>query len=395
MKKIALISIILVLIIKIYLAKKYNITLSFNSDDINYLNSAKVLLEKGMLTYKYNDIPTVFITPIYPLFLAIILKIFGNNNYGEIVIRILQIILSTINLYLIYCIAKKILDKDKAYVAVFLANIYIPNISTPLYLVSETLFMTLFLASINISLILRKNFNIKNMTMFSVLWSITILTRPMVVIIPIIVFLWYLIIYKITLKTLIKYGLYGTIIFVLIMCPWWIRNYNIFGEVIVLTKSVGNPMLQGAFIDYKVIKEDIKEYKEINSVYKLDDAEKKAAQRIAKEGFHKNFFKYLYWYTIGKTIKLWKNPFYWRYILYIKNNVTFIMHYIYLMGFIGLFYYLKQDKIASLFLAILLYINILSCITYSFSRYSYPFMSFIIIYFVALLYKAKAFLRKS
>lgn len=48
-----------------------------NNDDVRYLHTAKVLAEQGKLVYHNMD-PTLFIMPGYPIFIALIVKIFGS-----------------------------------------------------------------------------------------------------------------------------------------------------------------------------------------------------------------------------------------------------------------------------------------------------------------------------
>ncbi|WP_242855943.1 hypothetical protein [Ruminiclostridium josui] len=86
--------IVITTIIKLILIFIYPEKMSVHSDDINYYMSAVYFLKTGVLTYRTFNEPTVFIMPLYPIFLSGVLKILGIGFWGLQAVRIIQIGLS-------------------------------------------------------------------------------------------------------------------------------------------------------------------------------------------------------------------------------------------------------------------------------------------------------------
>ena len=114
---------------------------------------------------------------------------------------------------------------------------------------------------------------------------------------------------------------------------------------------------------------------------------------------------YLYWYTIGKSIMLWKKPFYWHAIFNVPYPDMLFMHRVILaLGTLGLilyvFYFRKKQKQPNLqvnfmgnsnhssshhyypffLFLVILYFNLIYLPYYTFARYAYPVMPLVILF---------------
>jgi len=388
MKRVLMLVVIPILVstlLRLALIFSYGNQLGFESDDSRYVRSARILEEEGRFVYYNPDEPTVYITPVYPMFLAAIFKIFGSGIIGLQSARVIQALLAGAGTYILFLTAKRLFNPAVGILSVFLASFYPPNISTPGYLLTETLFVVLFLWGIYYSFIFADNCSLKKAARWGLLWGLTILCRPTAALIPVIFFLWLLWVRRICLKNVLRYGITASIGFVLVMSPWWTRNYILFKEFIPLTQSSGNPLLQGTYVNYE--KDVVSLTSPQKTERQLDKEEVALAVSRIRKGFSENPKRYLLWYTLGKTIRLWIYPFYWRVLAGVSINAVFAIHFFYILGFVGLLLAMARNFTMNFYtVMIIIYFNILFCIFYSFSRYAYPLMYLVTMYLAFLLY---------
>ena len=148
----------IILIVFILLATNISRTLIFNhvysstplsierGDTSRYEEPALNLLIHGSLAINPTDPHTTALstTPIYSLFIAASYKAFGLNNRYSIII--IQILLSSLTLLIIFLTAKQIWSKRVAFIAMILMALEPLQTLYSQIILSETLF-TLFLAS--------------------------------------------------------------------------------------------------------------------------------------------------------------------------------------------------------------------------------------------------------
>ena len=111
---------------KAYIIFSQGNNLNLSSDDLNYIKSAVALVRKGIFVFHQYNEPTVFVTPVYPLFLASIFKIFGYGFIGLQVARIIQAILSSITVVLVFLSGKVLFNEKVGLIASFLVCFYFP-----------------------------------------------------------------------------------------------------------------------------------------------------------------------------------------------------------------------------------------------------------------------------
>jgi len=178
--------------------------------------------------------PTSFCTPLYPLFLAIIIKTFGENY---IVIRIVQTIISLALVLLLYLIGKQLFDSKVGSLAAFIAALYPFFIYYTGYAMTETLNITL------ISLLVylfyktaRCESEVLPFLLGSVL-ALTSLMRAMMFAFFFVIIILLLIEYssKNRMRRIVIFILGFTLFF----SPWVIRNYLVHKELVILPTTGG------------------------------------------------------------------------------------------------------------------------------------------------------------
>lgn len=360
-------------IIKLILIFEYKNQLTLSSDDLNYIKSAAFMAERGILTYQNFNEPTVFIMPLYPMLLAVIFKFLGAGIIGLQTIRVIQAVLSTITVLMVFLIARNLINDAAGLVASALMSFYLPNITTAGYILTETLFTTLLCVLVFMSLTCPDRFKPLRIAAIALIWTLAVLSRPTIAFYPLFLLIYFYINNKYKLKDIVKSAFIMLAVFIFIMSPWWIRNYKEYGTFIPLTASSGNPMLQGTYIDYNQTPQNTTYYKLGKNSLETDRIEVNLAKKRIHEGFKKDFWAYLKWYTAGKTLIFWRTIFYWKEFFGISQYYVQAMHYILLYGFVGMVLLLIKDfKSFIIPAALIIYFNIVHCVYMAFDRYAFP-----------------------
>jgi len=214
------------LIVKIVLIVKYKNNLTLSSDDLNYVKSAVVLVKRGIYIFHNLNEPTVFVTPVYPFFLALVFKLFGTGFAGLQAARIIQAVISSVTILLVYLIAGKLFNKNVALLAAFLVAFYVPNIVTVGYMLTETLFTMLLCLLLYLACCSQKSQKKPGFVFFrSALGCCHIVQTNHS---PVSDFLFVYLFWseRIKIVEMIKLGTVMFLAFVAVVSPWWIRNYR-------------------------------------------------------------------------------------------------------------------------------------------------------------------------
>jgi len=195
---------------------------NLQGDEYVYHNFAVSFLKgEGWVSEKFFDR-----MPLYPLFLAFIYKIFGIN---WLIVKLFQAFLSSFISIIIFFIGKEVFSKKVGKISALYSTIYFNLIWYTNFLYTEIIF-TLFL-SLSVYLVYRgvkENFNSKYLIFAGIFISLATLTRPLTIVMPIFVFLFFLIYFECKIWIAIKKFLYVLIPFVILYAPWVIRNYYVF-----------------------------------------------------------------------------------------------------------------------------------------------------------------------
>ena len=333
-------------------------------DAHNYDVMTKQLLDNSLLGYDSTE-PNAFTTPGYPLFLAVLYKIFGYSQTSPLMeVRIVQTVLSTINICLLYLLAKQISNKRVALMSALFLSVYPVAIWVPTTILTETLYTFLFLLYLNVQMIAlnRKSLAINFFT--GMVLASAVLVRPLIA--PLIILPYIYCYMKSKDRFLIKGFLINAAGFVLVMLPWWIRNVIVLHKF-VLFATQEDPLLRGTY-PYEIGIE--------NMPY---SNQKQEAVRRLKEGFTKQPLLYLKWYTIGKFDWLYFKIYY-----YVDDKITTLRSLLPLHNFFVWFGWVgvinaavnKEIRLTALYI---IFITLAHQIFVATSRYAYPQMHLLIL----------------
>ena len=201
------------------------------------------LEENKLLSVRSVDgvpVPNIFMPPLYPIFLYAIKLIFQDSEVFLKATLIIQLILSIFSIFIIYKILQQLFSKKFSLLGTLIYSFFPLNI----YAVSQISSITLQMFLINVFIFsfikIFKNFDLKNITLFSTSSALLILLRGEFFVF-VILSLGYLFLNN--FKNLWKITGIGLLIIMLIS-PYLYRNYKIFG-VITITKSSGYNLLKG------------------------------------------------------------------------------------------------------------------------------------------------------
>jgi hypothetical protein len=350
----------------------------FNNDDVKYIRSAWTLIDKGILSYHDTNVSTVYIMPGLTYILSFFMLLFGKMD-GITAFRVFQVLLQMFNIYLVFLLGRKIFNSKIGIIACFLNLLYIVEIYVANLILMESMFKLLFLLLIYVSIYAVETKNMKYYIFGGIVWALACYFRPTVAAYPIVILIMW-IKTKYSFAEIIKFTVIVSLTFCLIMSPWWIRNYRNFGMFITFTKSSGNPFLQGTYIHYNQ-KVDYVTYSVGDNPLENDQTEIDTGIYRLKTFAKQKPLQYIYWYTIGKTVFFWILPFYWWNILSVPGISVHIYHLILLFyGFKGIFRNPNKSTNVLFVILTMLYLNIIYLPFYTFSRYSYPLMSIIMIF---------------
>lgn len=354
-----------------------------NNDDVKYVNSAKILLNKHTIAYNSGEEPSTFIMPGMPVVLAGLMLIFGQGDEAIVAFRIMQAALQAFSIYLIFVAANRLFNSRAAIITSIATALYLPDYFSSGAILSETMFRTLFILLICFSLIALKGRQTKYYVISAVIVGLACYFKPQTVLFPAVwFFLWLL--QRVSWKTIVKHTAVVSLTMILLLSPWWVRNYITFDKFIPFTQSAGSPMILGALVNRetpsKAFFDVHPEYegKRENLVSGSDADLAETAKKIIIFGFKTEPLKYLKWYTIDKVSGLYASPYYWKTVFDVNTVVVGGYHIaVMLLGAAGLLIMLmqaiRQKNILYLFLLLALaYFTLIYVPFIAFNRYGYP-----------------------
>lgn len=188
-------------------------------DTHTYIKAGKELFEFGQI--KVNNV-----MPLHPIFVYITNSILS--------IKIANIALSILNVYLVYVLSLAIFNKKTiSLISACIAGVYPFFIFYSITGLTETLYMTLVLSTFIF-------FYKSRFILASIFMVISILHRPTLdLLAPILVFLFAYYVHNYTIKKTIIKILQYLAIYMLLMFPWWIHQYNKYHEFVRLNLGDG------------------------------------------------------------------------------------------------------------------------------------------------------------
>lgn len=316
-------------------------------DAQNYRVMAIQLVERRVYGYMSEE-PNAYVTPGYPLFLAVIRAIARDDISMLSAVRWVQAILSGLTALLIGLCACKASGRAAGVIAALLYAIYPPFVWSVGAILTEVLFNFAFAAFVltylyaasypdqpgsepatNPSMRVEPDEAVPRASraeplgnsggctpfanvlprcrFFSVgaVLAIAVLVRPMVAPLLILLFVTeYLIDRKRAknhLKSRLTALLWCILGFAVVMLPWWTRNVISLGKLVLFATQTGNPLLGGT--DPYLL------HPELFAGIPPDRQLEAAIYRII-EGFRTEPVLYLKWFTIGKLSYIFGEPYF-------------------------------------------------------------------------------------
>ena len=272
-------------------------------DTISWDSVAWNLLNKRGFT-EIDGTPTHVRPPVYPIFLALVYKFFGRNYT---IVHLIQTIISSLIIVLIYLLSNKFFNDIRiAFFSAMICAIWPAFIVYTGIIGTETLYSFIFILFLYFLYIAHTKLDIKYYILSGIVLGITNLTRSTIVFYPLFLIVIEYLIKKDVKK--IKNILLMFVLSMLIVLPWTIRNYKVFGRFLLINTSAGELFWAGTYGPWDgYIKHNRDEY--FHSLFNLRnpvDNERKMFREGVKNIINNpGIFLKL---TIKKFFRLWFKP---------------------------------------------------------------------------------------
>ncbi len=345
------------------------------TDDDNYRESAEILLHKGVLTYAGWPEPTVFIMPGYPLVLAAVFAAAGSTSW--LAVRLLQVVVSLVALWFAVKLGTRLGSRWVGILAGALLAVYPPNLTAPCFLMTEVIFTCLLLAGLWSFIRAEETDSTGRFILTGVILGLSSYFRPTSGLLPA-VFGVYLLMRGYPWRRILYRLILMGVVLVLCLSPWIVRNYMIYKQVIPFTVSGGNPFLRGTYVNGEISEKF--PWIEGNRILS-DRAQMEYGRKRFITGFRTSFRTYLHWYTIGKFVDFWGDPYYYKELTYLPRDLVNKFHrFLLWSGVLGFILCLwRRNPLSLLFLLTCGYFTFLHLIYLTGPRYSYPVVQLMII----------------
>ncbi|MBD2868015.1 ArnT family glycosyltransferase [Paenibacillus arenilitoris] len=354
-----------------------------DNDDVKYVNSAKILLNKHTLAYNSGEASSAFIMPGMPLVLSGLMLLFGQDGDAVTAFRIVQSALQACSVYLIFAIANRLFGSRAALIAAAASALYLPDYFSAGVILSETIFRTIVMLLILASLAALKSGRTKHYAMAAALVGLACYFKPQAALFPGVLFLLWLA-QRTDWRLILKRTAVVAAVLIVMLSPWWVRNYMAFDAFIPFTKSAGSPLLLGALIHDEA---PPRPFFDAHPEYEggkdslfagSDDDMAETAKKIMSFGFREQPLTYLKWYTVDKVAGLYAGPFYWKTVFGVSGTGVAIYHIIMMaLGAAGIALMLMKPAMRRsaphrLMLLVLAYFTVIYLPFITFNRYGYP-----------------------
>ena len=276
-------------------------------DSVHYDASAVILLQRHYFSF-WGYGPDAYVTPGYPLFLALCYRVAGvfssSHHFAIHFTVVIQAVLSAITVGLMYWTARRFLRPVWAIVGVLLWALYPPTIWSITQILTETLFMILLWLFILLFFIAMEQKNVVWWAVCGFVLGLAGLVRPTVFPLVLAALIYGLVQLRNlnSLRPVINWFGANLVGFLIAVVPWWVRNLRLFHHLVLSDTEVGNPLLFGSDPNF---------LKDVHLGAGLSEtAQKQLAIHRIEQGFLHHFWYYLHWYTIGKISYLFGTPWF-------------------------------------------------------------------------------------
>ncbi|WP_172197301.1 glycosyltransferase family 39 protein [Saccharibacillus qingshengii] len=354
-----------------------------NNDDVKYVKSAELLLEGGPLAYNSGTEPSAFIMPGMPLLLAAFIGPFGEQG-GIVAFRLFQCLEQAASIYILFLIARRVFGRRVAIVSCVIAALYPPDYFSSGVILTESTFRLLCLLLVLVMMIAAENRKLSSYIGVGVLTAAAAYFKPQASLFPaVLLFLWLR--ERYSLKEICKYTAVVLGTYLILLCPWWIRNFLAFGHFVLFTDSAGSPFLLGTRINYGLPPAgffDAYPQYDPKTIFAGSDSDAVArGLDILRYGFSHHFGTYLHWYTLGKLEGLYIESYYWRPIWPIGRPLMDMLQKVLVcVTLVGLVSALVRERFGRLLPLLLTfaYFTAIYIPFVAFGRYGYPTIVFML-----------------
>lgn len=226
--------------------------LQYSTDSVQYTTIAKNLLAGNgyrgadhMLTRKGEL--TAFYAPGYPLFIAGLYAVFGESQKA---ILIAHILLGLLSIYLVYLLGARLYSETAGVIAAFVFGLNPQIIHYEFLLISETLFifLVLVIAILMVDVLNDDNSSLRQYALMGLLLGAAYLCRQTALILPAVFAA--AVLFKYKDKGLLwvakRLSVFAALAF-LVIVPWAVRNYIVFGEFMFGTTTAPATLWWGTY----------------------------------------------------------------------------------------------------------------------------------------------------
>ena len=375
------------------------------NDPADYYQRAIALVEgRGYLGSSYRP-------PLHPLFLAIIFYLF---NKSIVIARFSQVVLSSVNVLVIYGIGKRIFNKNIGLISALIFSLYPTFIFYSHTLWPENLFNLIFTSSLYLIIRYRDEKLKRDLIFAGILWGLASLAKATTVHFIPFIFLWFIINEKYK-KGFFKESVKEILIFscftFMVIAPWTYRNYLVHKHFVLISTNMGSMFRTGNnFASLFIPVDDCWSndftdgplFLAMKDEYKIDKRLLRAGLHFVKDNkllfIKKCLWEAYHLFTLDSfALRHLRGRIYGNLSLSTIRAVTMVVVssfiIVMLLGSLG-FVSSRNDKNKWLFIMFIAYTILIHSVTVSMSRYRLPFMPFFIIYTSFALYNFKTILRE-
>lgn len=368
----------------------YGPHVSLHSDDMGYWQSALWLLQTGVYSYYAPYVPTIHMMPGITYLLVLIIKLFGTGSTALYAGKLVMSIIGAAGVIAVYLIGTRVWSPWVGAIGALILAFYLPSIETDTLFLTEPPFMTAFLYMLYFIIRASQEHKASMVYLATVMYVICIYFRPTVALYPVVILL-YLLMCRYPLRALLRQAAGAAAIVVVLLSPWWIRNFRLYHKFVPFTDGTGNPLLLGTYQGrgypgpslQSVLNQIVEEHPWLSPVNYHADQFVKYQQQAAEERIRlwheQNPGAFWDSYLHLKPFLFWSDPYYP--LTLFKVHLGFVEGMqvtLVIAGLVGLgiaLLLLRGSRRETAFFALtLLYFTALYAIFFVYGRYNEPFM---------------------
>jgi len=294
------------LAIRMWYVNTVEIDTPIRADAAGYVTAAQNIIVNGYFSNKWNAKKhDGFLTPGYPIFLAGLIGISDNGYDAYELILNTQAVIDAVSCVLLFLIASFFLPYYWGLLAGLIMAVYPHFVTLSGYVLTETLFMLLFLISVIFAIKAISKRSYKYFFVFGAVTSVAALVRPAIILLPIFLLLIPLIDIQATTKRL-RMALFCILGIALFWSPWlmWKKVY--------VDEKPNQVSLFAAAFALGIYPDLVHKDPRYKGLPELDDPEAKKMAlslkyglKVLSERAKQEPAKYLNWYLFGKPAMFW------------------------------------------------------------------------------------------